>query len=29
MLVIPIGADTVIKVIQEAASADIEYQWGA
>lgn len=26
--VLPIGANMTIKVIQEAATADIQYQWG-
>ena len=28
MLLIPLGNDTVIKVIEEEATADIQYQWG-
>ena len=27
-LVIPLGNGTVIKVIQETATADLQYQWG-
>jgi hypothetical protein len=27
-LLIPLGNDTVIKLIQETASASVEYQWG-
>ncbi len=27
-VVIPLGNSTVLKVIQEAATADIQYQWG-
>lgn len=27
MLLIPLGDDMVIKVIEEAATADIQYQW--
>jgi hypothetical protein len=26
--IIPIGEDTVVKVIQEAATASLQYQWG-
>ena len=28
MLLVPLGNDTTIKVIEEAATADIQYQWG-
>lgn len=27
-IIIPIGANTTVKVIQEAATADLQYQWG-
>ena len=27
-LLIPLGNDTVLKVIEESATADIQYQWG-
>ena len=27
-VIIPVGNDMVIKVIEEAATADIQYQWG-
>jgi len=27
-IIVPIGANTVIKVIQEAATADLQYQFG-
>ena len=28
-IIIPLGKDTTIKVIEEAATADIQYQWGS
>jgi len=28
MMLIPLGDDTVIKVIEETATADLQYQWG-
>jgi hypothetical protein len=27
-IIIPIGGNTVVKVIEETATADIQYQWG-
>lgn len=27
-MILPLGNSTVIKVIQEAATADLQYQWG-
>lgn len=27
-MLIPLGASTVLKVIEEAATADLQYQWG-
>lgn len=27
-IIIPVGSNTVIKVIEEAATADLQYQWG-
>jgi hypothetical protein len=27
-LIIPVGADTVVMVIEEAATCDFQYQWG-
>ena len=28
-ILIPLGLNTVLKVIQESATADLQYQWGA
>lgn len=28
-IIIPVGSATTVKVIEEAATADLQYQWGA